>query len=99
MATPIQLSDYYLTNILANPDVKRRFGNLADMARDIPAGGCGSCGAQTKGKADALQNVRMFILNMPDPDLQELKRLLNVSNRTFVSYVPTGNGRSRKAER
>jgi len=99
MSTPIQLSDAYLINITNNPDVRKRFGGLAEMAKVATASGCGSCGAQNQTKSNALQQVRMYIMNMPDSDLQELKRLLNVSSRTFASYVPIGGGRSRKVER
>jgi hypothetical protein len=99
---PIQLSDAYLTQILDRPAVLQKFPQLQGLsqrARQARNATCGNCGAREKKTAQTLQQVREFILGMPDGSLDQLKVLMDVPGRQFVAWRPDSRGRNTRVLR
>ena len=87
--TPIPLDANYLTNLAANPAVRRAFPDVQQAAVQLKAarGKCTGCGASSKPVDAAVDRLRQLVLSMPPEKLSLLKATLGLAaDRTFVAY-------------
>jgi hypothetical protein len=94
-ASPIQLSDGYLTTILANKAILRNFPGVVSVSQGLKHAGCQSCGARSAAVALQYQRLREYIASLPSDKLKELKTMLGVGDRQFATFIGTGRS-SRK---
>ena len=90
------VSDNFLAELLANPSVLKAFPALLKfkqqwLAEQQKTGCCNQ-----SARSSTLKKLRVFILAMPGPNRDKLKKLLNLSDREIVAYEQSPEGRLRK---
>lgn len=89
---PIVLSNSYVGVILETRPVLESFPHLGEIRKNLGQAQLVKCGSCRSGKVDEqFQRARSFIMSMSDADLDQLKTLLGVGGRQFVSNTgPNG---------